>query len=334
MTHPPPTPQATSSWPSPPPTPPGPTRPTAGRPWSEPRRRAAVGLALPAGCLPAAPPPCLVSLAFPPRRARPVFAHLFSSPSAPTPRFDQDAAYDFLKAHGMAVRAFGERRAGCRCRPRAAEGCRVLQRCGGGSRRRQRWRRRQAAAAVTAAAAAALTGHAVEQAPGGAGWWLSTPPGFSRPLQLADHSPARSPRAPRHRGGRRGGGLPHLHRARRRGRAPARHAARRRQRQGVHICGVLWGRSSCAHGLAGRPASQPACCPSPRADQSTRHAPTLHPTNAQTCVFSEIKLYGDCVLRFVSGDYDGPFLPGWEPVPDAPRVRAARSGRQQLLGAA
>lgn len=37
-------------------------------------------------------------------------------------------------------------------------------------------------------------------------------------------------------------------------------------------------------------------------------------------VFSEIKLYGDCVLRFVSGDYEGAYLPGYAAVTDAPCV--------------
>ncbi|KAL4451461.1 hypothetical protein ABPG75_007123 [Micractinium tetrahymenae] len=36
--------------------------------------------------------------------------------------------------------------------------------------------------------------------------------------------------------------------------------------------------------------------------------------------FAEIKLYGDCVLRFVSGDYEGAYLPGYQLVTDAPQV--------------
>ncbi|KAI7838946.1 hypothetical protein COHA_007305 [Chlorella ohadii] len=40
----------------------------------------------------------------------------------------------------------------------------------------------------------------------------------------------------------------------------------------------------------------------------------------QTCTYAEVKLYGDCVLRFVSGSYEGPFLPGWQAVEDAPHV--------------
>jgi 4-hydroxyphenylpyruvate dioxygenase len=35
---------------------------------------------------------------------------------------------------------------------------------------------------------------------------------------------------------------------------------------------------------------------------------------------SEVVLYGDVVLRYVSGDYKGPYLPGYVPVPDAPIV--------------
>lgn len=48
-----------------------------------------------------------------------------------------------------------------------------------------------------------------------------------------------------------------------------------------------------------------------------------HPTlRVQTCTYAEVKLYGDCVLRFVSGSYEGPFLPGWQAVEDAPHVSA------------
>ncbi|EFN58665.1 hypothetical protein CHLNCDRAFT_20078 [Chlorella variabilis] len=36
--------------------------------------------------------------------------------------------------------------------------------------------------------------------------------------------------------------------------------------------------------------------------------------------WSEVQLYGDCVLRFVSGDYEGAFIPGYQPVEDAPQV--------------
>jgi 4-hydroxyphenylpyruvate dioxygenase len=35
---------------------------------------------------------------------------------------------------------------------------------------------------------------------------------------------------------------------------------------------------------------------------------------------SEVVLYGDVVLRYVSGDYKGPYLPGYVPVDDAPVV--------------
>jgi 4-hydroxyphenylpyruvate dioxygenase len=35
---------------------------------------------------------------------------------------------------------------------------------------------------------------------------------------------------------------------------------------------------------------------------------------------AEVILYGDVVLRFVSGDFNGPFLPGYEPVAGAPVV--------------
>jgi 4-hydroxyphenylpyruvate dioxygenase len=37
-------------------------------------------------------------------------------------------------------------------------------------------------------------------------------------------------------------------------------------------------------------------------------------------VVSEVKLYGDVVLRYVSGSYKGPFLAGYEDMPDAPKL--------------
>lgn len=38
-------------------------------------------------------------------------------------------------------------------------------------------------------------------------------------------------------------------------------------------------------------------------------------------VIAEVKLYGDVVLRYVSGAFAGPFLAGgYEPVTDAPRL--------------
>ncbi|KAL4441075.1 hypothetical protein ABPG77_010506 [Micractinium sp. CCAP 211/92] len=37
-------------------------------------------------------------------------------------------------------------------------------------------------------------------------------------------------------------------------------------------------------------------------------------------VFAEIKLYGNCVLRFVSGDFEGAYLPGYQAISDAPQV--------------
>lgn len=42
-------------------------------------------------------------------------------------------------------------------------------------------------------------------------------------------------------------------------------------------------------------------------------------TNTSLTV-AEVKLYGDVVLRFVSGDFTGPYLPGYERVMDAPTV--------------
>jgi 4-hydroxyphenylpyruvate dioxygenase len=37
-------------------------------------------------------------------------------------------------------------------------------------------------------------------------------------------------------------------------------------------------------------------------------------------VISEVSLYGNVVLRYVSGDYSGPYLPGYEAVTDVPTV--------------
>lgn len=37
--------------------------------------------------------------------------------------------------------------------------------------------------------------------------------------------------------------------------------------------------------------------------------------SGKTCVMSEIRLYNDTVVRWISGDYDGPALPNYEPVP-------------------
>ncbi|KIZ01637.1 4-hydroxyphenylpyruvate dioxygenase [Monoraphidium neglectum] len=54
----------------------------------------------------------------------------------------------------------------------------------------------------------------------------------------------------------------------------------------------------------------------------------LAPTRLEDCeggaggsaVISEVKLYGDVVLRFVSGDYKGAYLPGFALTPEAPRI--------------
>lgn len=54
--------------------------------------------------------------------------------------------------------------------------------------------------------------------------------------------------------------------------------------------------------------------------------PVLEPTTLTDAatgasqVISEVKLYGDVVLRYVSGPFPGPFLAGWQPVTDAPRI--------------
>lgn len=41
----------------------------------------------------------------------------------------------------------------------------------------------------------------------------------------------------------------------------------------------------------------------------------------KSIVLSEVKLYGDVVIRWVSGDFDGPFVPGYETVESGPDVR-------------
>ena len=37
-------------------------------------------------------------------------------------------------------------------------------------------------------------------------------------------------------------------------------------------------------------------------------------------VIAEVALYGDVVLRYVSGDFEGAYLPGYTPVTDSPQV--------------
>jgi hypothetical protein len=48
-------------------------------------------------------------------------------------------------------------------------------------------------------------------------------------------------------------------------------------------------------------------------------------------VISEIKAYGDVVIRFVSGDHTGPFLPSYEAV-DAPKVSYGLQRLDHLVG--
>jgi 4-hydroxyphenylpyruvate dioxygenase len=49
--------------------------------------------------------------------------------------------------------------------------------------------------------------------------------------------------------------------------------------------------------------------------------PVLEPTelpdkkSGQICIIAEVKLFGDVVLRFISGDFSGPFLPKYEETP-------------------
>ena len=43
----------------------------------------------------------------------------------------------------------------------------------------------------------------------------------------------------------------------------------------------------------------------------------------KSIVISEIKLFGDTVLRWISGDYEGPFLPNYELV-DTPDINYGR----------
>lgn len=47
---------------------------------------------------------------------------------------------------------------------------------------------------------------------------------------------------------------------------------------------------------------------------------TLTHDNGESAVVSEVELYGDVVLRFISGDYQGPYLPGFTPTPDEPQI--------------
>ena len=43
-------------------------------------------------------------------------------------------------------------------------------------------------------------------------------------------------------------------------------------------------------------------------------------TTKTSSTVSEVVLYGDVVLRYISGDYKGPYLPGYVPVTDVPAV--------------
>lgn len=45
---------------------------------------------------------------------------------------------------------------------------------------------------------------------------------------------------------------------------------------------------------------------------------------------SEVRLFGDAVVRWMSGDFSGPFLPGFEPVPHAPVDPARTFGLTRL----
>jgi 4-hydroxyphenylpyruvate dioxygenase len=47
---------------------------------------------------------------------------------------------------------------------------------------------------------------------------------------------------------------------------------------------------------------------------------TLTHDDGESAVVSEVELYGDVVLRFISGDYKGPYLPGFTPTPDEPQI--------------
>lgn len=62
-------------------------------------------------------------------------------------------------------------------------------------------------------------------------------------------------------------------------------------------------------------------------------APKLMKDDAsgQTITISEVKLYGDVVIRWVSGDFKGAFLPGYEPV-DSPDVSIGISRIDHCVG--
>lgn len=53
--------------------------------------------------------------------------------------------------------------------------------------------------------------------------------------------------------------------------------------------------------------------------------------SGKSLVVSEVKLYGDVVIRWVSGDFDGPYMPGYEAVESGPDVRCASSSSSSCL---
>lgn len=90
---------------------------------------------------------------------------------------------------------------------------------------------------------------------------------------------------------------------------------------GVRAVGVCVGDAREAFDISVAHGAVPVCPPVELDD----------PTSGTKQVLSEVKLYGRVVLRFVSGDYDGPFLAGFERV-DGPQLSYGLSRLDHAVG--
>ncbi|GMH42765.1 hypothetical protein BSKO_10684 [Bryopsis sp. KO-2023] len=95
----------------------------------------------------------------------------------------------------------------------------------------------------------------------------------------------------------------------------------REQGFGVRAVGLLVGDAREAFVVAVAHGAEPVCPPVELDD----------PASGTKQRISEVKLYGRVVLRFVSGDYDGPFLAGFEQV-DGPQLSYGLSRLDHAVG--
>lgn len=75
----------------------------------------------------------------------------------------------------------------------------------------------------------------------------------------------------------------------------------------VRAMGLRVGDAAAAYAASVKHGGVGVQAPTVLADAASGASPTV----------AEVSLYGDVVFRYVSGDYAGPFLPGYAPVPDA-----------------